>query len=104
MNKEKKMRDRPSKKMYSSNEKAVIALEALKGDKTFNELTQKYGVHPTQINRWKNKLKAGMVEIFSSKKEKINIENDQLVEELYRKIGQLEVEKDWLKKKSELFG
>jgi transposase len=104
MKKEKKMRGRPSKKMYSASEKAAIALEALKGDKTFNELTQKYGVHPTQINRWKNKLKAGMVEIFSSKKEKDNIENDQLVEELYRKIGQLEVERDWLKKKSELFG
>ena len=91
------------KKTYSAGEKAAIALEALKGNKTFNELTQKYGVHSTQINRWKNKLKSGIVDIFSNSKEKANNENDQLIEELYRKIGQLEVERDWLKKKSELF-
>lgn len=97
------MNNRIIKKTYSASEKAAIALEALKGDKTFNEITQKYGVHSTQINRWKNKLKAGIVDIFSNSKEKMGYENDQLVEELYRKIGQLEVERDWLKKKSELF-
>lgn len=91
------------KKSYSASEKAAIALEALKGNKTYNELTKKYGVHSTQINRWKNKLKMGIVDIFSDNKEKLDNENSQLIEELYRKIGQLEVERDWLKKKSELF-
>ena len=86
------------KRTYSASEKATIALEALKGNKTFNELTQKYGVHATQINRWKNKLKAGIVDIFSNNKEKVEHENDQLIEELYKTIGQLEVERDWLKK------
>jgi len=40
-----------NRKLYSSSEKAIIALEALKGNLTFNELTKKYGVHATQINR-----------------------------------------------------
>ncbi len=91
------------KKIYSASEKATVALEALKGNKTLNEITQKYGVHSTQINRWKNKLKSGILDVFSKGKEKANNENDQLIEDLYRKIGQLEVERDWLKKKSELF-
>lgn len=91
------------KKLYSASEKASVALEALKGNKTLNEITQKYGVHSTQINRWKNKLKSGVLDIFSKGKEKANNENDQLIDDLYRKIGQLEVERDWLKKKSELF-
>ena len=91
------------KKLYSASEKAAVALEALKGNKTLNEITQKYGVHSTQINRWKNKLKSGVLDIFSKGKEKANNENDQLIDDLYRKIGQLEVERDWLKKKSELF-
>lgn len=91
------------KKTYSASEKATIALEALKGNKTLNEITQKYGVHSTQINRWKNRLKDGVLEIFSNSKEKTNSENEQLTEELYKKIGQLEVERDWLKKKAELF-
>jgi transposase len=60
-------------------------------------------VHATQINRWKSKLKAEIVNIFSNNKEKIENENDQLIDELYKKIGQLEIERDWLKKKSELF-
>lgn len=98
------MSSKGTKKTYSASEKATIALEALKGNKTFNEITQKYGVHSTQINRWKNKLKAGILDIFSSSKEKSNDENNQLLNELYRKIGQLEIERDWLKKKSKLFG
>lgn len=97
------MKNKSLKRVYSASEKAAIALEALKGNKTFNELTQQYGVHATQINRWKNKLKAGIVDIFSNSKEKVENENNQLVDELYKKIGQLEIERDWLKKKSELF-
>jgi transposase len=97
------MRNKSLKRVYSASEKASVALEALKGNKTFNELTQQYGVHSTQINRWKNKLKAGIVDIFSNSKEKVENENNQLVDELYKKIGQLEIERDWLKKKSDLF-
>jgi len=92
------------KKSYSASEKATIALEALKGNITFNEITKKYGVHSTQINHWKNQLKDGIVAIFSSHKQKVDYEKDHLIDELYKKVGQLEIERDWLKKKSELFG
>lgn len=59
-----------SHKTYSPSEKATIALEALKGNQTLNELTKKYGVHSTQINRWKKKLKESIVEIFSQGQQK----------------------------------
>jgi transposase len=92
------------KKSYSASEKATIALEALKGNLTYNEITKKYGVHATQVNRWKNQLKEGILDIFSNGKEKRDLEKDQLIDELYKKVGQLEIERDWLKKKSKLFG
>lgn len=92
-----------NRKAYSPGEKAQIALEALKGNLTFNELTKKYGVHATQINRWKTQLKNGVVEIFSNAQQKHDEDTEKLLEELYKKIGQLEVERDWLKKKCDLF-
>lgn len=92
-----------NRKTYSPSEKAQIALEALKGNLTFNELTKKYGVHATQINRWKMQLKSSIVEIFSSSQQKRDEDTEKLIEELYKKIGKLEVERDWLKKKCELF-
>ena len=91
------------RKTYSPSEKAHIALEALKGNATFNELTKKYGVHATQINKWKTRLKSGVVEIFSNAWKKRDEDHEHLTEELYRKIGQLEVELDWVKKKCKLF-
>ena len=92
------------RKIYSASEKATIALEALKGNITLNEITKKYWVHATQINCWKKQLKEGVIDIFSKRREKYDEGKDTLIEELYRKIGQLEIERDWLKKKSELFG
>ena len=94
---------RTNRKIYSPSEKAQIALEALKGNITFNELTKKYGVHATQINHWKARLKNSIVEIFSNAQEKRDDDKEKLIEELYRKIGQLEVEIDWLKKKCDMF-
>lgn len=91
------------RKTFSAGEKAMIALEALKGNMTLNEITKKYGVHATQINNWKRRLKAGIVEIFSQSRQKRDLETNELVDALYKKIGQLEIELDWVKKKSELF-
>ena len=92
-----------NRKMYSPSEKAIIALEALKGNLTLNEITKRYGVHFSQINRWKKQLKESVVDIFSHGQQKRDLEKEELIQDLYKKIGQLEVEKDWLKKKSELF-
>lgn len=91
------------RKNFSASEKALVALEALKGNMTLNEITKKYGVHATQINNWKKRLKEGIIEIFSQGRQKRDLETNELIEALYKKIGQLEVELDWVKKKSELF-
>ena len=90
-------------KQYSAEEKTKIALEALKGELTFAQIASKYGVHPTQINKWKQQAIELMVAGFKDKRKGKDPGVDHLVNELYQQIGQLTVERDWLKKKSELF-
>jgi len=90
-------------KNYTANEKAVIALEALKGNLTYAEISSKYKVHTTQIVRWKQQLKTNIADIFNKGNSKNDIEKEQLIEDLYKQIGQLTVERDWLKKKADLF-
>ena len=93
-----------NRKSYTAQEKAKIALEAMKGELTQSQITSKYGVHCSQIANWKRQLKDSVADIFSDKRSN-NKEPDQseLIAELYKKIGQLEVQLDWVKKKSELF-
>lgn len=92
-----------TKKNYTAAEKARIALEAVKGSLTINEITQKFGIHSTQILKWKKELLARLPELFSDGKKKRESEQQELVDQLYQQIGQLTVERDFLKKKSELF-
>lgn len=92
-----------SKKSYTAAEKAKIALEAAKGQSTINEITQRFGVHSTQILRWKKQLLEKLPELFSDTQKRKDTEQQKLVEQLYQQIGQLSVERDFLKKKSELF-
>lgn len=92
------------RKKYSPQEKAKIALEALKGDLTISQITSKYGAHSTQINHWKKRALEGLSDIFSDRKQRREQDQGTLIDELYKQIGQLKVELDWLKKKSELFG
>lgn len=93
------------KKNYTAEEKAKIALEALKENLTFNEISSKYQVHSTQISKWKKIARDGMIAGFkdATKKNNTKDESEELIEELYKQIGQLKVELDWLKKKSKLF-
>ena len=91
------------RKKYGPQEKAKIALEALKGELTQSQMTAKYGVNNTQITNWKRRLKEGIAEIFRDAPHKSDTEKDALIEELYKQIGQLKMELEWLKKKSELF-
>ena len=90
------------RKRHSSKFKARVALEAIKGEKTIAELSGQYGVHPTQIHKWKKQALESLPDIFSDKAEKAARNNDELQGELYKQIGQLKVELDWLKKKSGL--
>lgn len=91
-------------KNYSAQEKAKVVLEIFKGELTQQQITAKYGVHSTQQTNWKKQALENMIAGFSGKKAKQNQNEKELIEELYKQIGQLKVELDWLKKKSELFG
>lgn len=89
-----------TRKRFDKEFKSKVALAALKEDRTLAELSSHFGVHGNQISRWKSQAAEGLAEIFSGKQDSGRVDRDGLVAELYRKIGELEVEKDWLKKKS----
>ena len=72
------------RKNYNANEKAKIALEAIKGHQTIAQLTAKYSVHATQINSWKKQLLASLPDVFLDKRNKDEREKKQLIDELYQ--------------------
>ena len=86
------------RKNYSSAFKAKVALEAIKKEKTMSQLSSEYGVHSNQINQWRKRLLEELPEVFSKKRQKKEKDTEDLQDELYRQIGQLKVELDWLKK------
>jgi transposase-like protein len=88
------------RKKYNAEFKAKVAMEALLEQRTLAELSSAYGVHPTQITHWKKELQERASEIFSKNASKGAKAAEVKEAELYRQIGQLKVEVDWLKKKS----
>ncbi len=90
------------RKQHNADFKAKVALEALKGLKTINELASEHGVHPTQINQWKKQVLDALPDLFSNRKNQRQKSQEDLTASLYQQIGQLKVELDWLKKKSGL--
>jgi transposase-like protein len=87
-------------RLHDNAFKARVALEAIKGTKTLAEIASYYKVHPTQIARWKKKVLEDLPEIFEDSRGHNERESEQIQDELYKEIGQLKVELDWLKKKS----
>src|SRR5450756_1271494 len=87
---------------HSTEFKAKVALEAIKGQRTMNELAGEYGVHPGQIAQWKRQVLEELPGLFASKRAKEARGEEELKASLYQQIGQLKVELDWLKKKLEL--
>ncbi|MFH1615935.1 MAG: IS3 family transposase [Planctomycetota bacterium] len=90
---------RNMRKGYEGAFKAKVALEALKGEKTLAQLSSEFGVHANQIRQWRKQLLKELPKLFSDRRQKGEQEKDDLISELYRQIGQLKVEVDWLKKK-----
>ena len=95
-----------TRRNHSAEFKARVALDAIKGIKTVQEIAADNQVHPTQVTQWKSQMLAGASEVFDQgrgrKMEQEMAEVDK--ERLERKIGQLVVEVDWLSKKCKELG
>jgi len=87
------------KKKHEKGLKARIALEAIRGEKTIAEIASEYKVHPNQVGQWKKKALAGLPEIFEKGDSKKDKELEKEKDNLYKQIGKMKIENDWLKKK-----
>jgi len=89
------------KKNHTNEYKAKVVLAALKEDRTTSELASEYGVHPIQIGLWKKTATRNLPRLFEKGGSSSARDKDQkaLIERLYGKIGEVEVENDWFKKK-----
>jgi putative transposase len=92
-----------SRKSHSPEFKARVALEALKGLKTLNELAREYEVHPTQLRKWQHQLQENAPHLFAQGPSTDQQADEALRVQLYQQIGRLKVELDRLNKKAALF-
>lgn len=97
------MRKRRMRKRYEAAFKARVALAAMKGDQTLSELASAYSVHGNLVSQWKKRLLTNVVRVFEEPTDEARREQQAVVEELHRQIGQLHVELAWLKKKAAQF-
>lgn len=88
------------RKRYSADFKAKVALEALRGEQTVAQLAAKHGVHQTMIDAWKKQAVEGMATVFSGKAEAADAAREVELDQLHAKIGQLVVERDFLRRAS----
>jgi len=89
------------RKSYGATFRAKVALESVKGEKTLAELSSEFSVHPNQIRNWRKQLLEMLPDLFTDRRKKRDKDQEELISELYRQIGQMKVELDWLKKKSQ---
>ncbi len=89
------------RKSYDATFRARVALESVKGEKTLAELSSEFSVHPNQIRNWRKQLLEMLPDLFTDRRKKRDKDQEELISELYRQIGQMKVELDWLKKKSQ---
>ena len=89
------------RKRYDGQFKAQVAIEAIKNQQTVAQIASEYGVHPNQVSQWKKQVLDQLPQLFTTGRSKVTTDSHQLVDELYRQIGQLKVELDWLQKKTQ---
>ncbi len=88
------------RRKFSGEQKAKIALEALRGDRTLQEIASRHQVHPNQVGSWKRQAVAGLGEVFSNGVERHRRDHESEVRELHARIGELIVERDFLSRGS----
>ncbi|MEO6931232.1 MAG: transposase [Chitinophagaceae bacterium] len=95
-----------TRRNFSAEFKAKVAIEALKEQQTLSELATKYELHPVQITDWKKQLLGGSCAVFEGGRQPaVPAGDDPEKDALYKAVGQLKIENDWLKKKSDqIFG
>ena len=92
-----------NRKSYTKEFKVKVVLEAFKGQRTINEISSDYGIHPNQVMNWKKQAIESLPDVFSTRRTRDAEEEESLKAQLYQQIGQLKVELDWVKKKAGLF-
>lgn len=95
---------RRERRNFNAAFKAKVALEALREQKSIAQLATEYELHPNQISQWKKQLLDHSTAAFESSAAETQEDSEKIKDELYKQIGQLRVENEWLKKKSAQFG
>lgn len=93
--------NRGTRRQHTAELKAKVALAAIKGEHTVNEIAAMYGVHPTMITKWKKQALQELPQVFGNRRSAAVRAQEDLTGTLYQEIGRLKVELDWLKKKAE---
>lgn len=90
------------RRSFTSEFKARVAVEAIKGQRTIAEIATRHEIHPNLVTQWKRALLEHASEAFSDARARDHTDQETLKAQLYQQIGQLKVELDWLKKKAGL--
>jgi transposase-like protein len=85
-----------TRRRFTADFKAKVALEALRGDRTVQEIAAKHKVHPNQVSTWKRQAVDGLGEVFSNGVDRARSDHEAEVKELHAKIGELTVVNDFL--------
>ncbi len=85
-----------TRRRFTADFKAKVALEALRGDRTVQEIAAKHKVHPNQVSTWKRQAIDGLGEVFSNGVDRARRDHESEVHELHAKIGELTVVNDFL--------
>jgi transposase len=88
-----------SKRKFSAEFKAKVALEAIREQNTVSEIAAKHQLHPNQISQWKKQFLDNSAAAFGSSKEDSDTDHEAEMSKLYEQIGKLQVANDFLKKK-----
>jgi len=91
--------DKKRPRKHTAAFKTQVVLALLKGDRTRNEICSEFGIHPTQAALWKQKVLSGIPGLFGLGNIDELRERDKLIEELYKQVGKLQTQLEWLKKK-----